>query len=238
MELFFNIYDAIYDNNLMKGVLETAMSKSFNAFISVVHSHSNSTFSGVSVNFHFLFTSIISLESNFECSWLVNNKICCLILISVGVSSNDDWFLPSWNESGDVFNDDGFSKDSSIENVSDSSIGTFPHLLELELLNSCFVRSDGGTLDTDFALFDSFSSFNGDFVISFVSVLHSEIKVLNLDVKEGKDEFVLDGLPDDSGHLVSIEFSDWVGNLDFSSLHLIRYYLLIDMRRLTISTNV
>lgn len=142
------------------------------------------------------------------------------------MSSDDNWFFPSWYKSGNVLNYDRFSEDSSIKNISNSSIGTFPHFLELELFNSSFVGSDGSTLDAYFAFLDGFCSFNGDFIISSISVLHSKVKVLNLDIKEGKDEFVFDGLPDDSGHLISIKFSYRVGNFDLSSLHKLRYYLL------------
>ena len=135
------------------------------------------------------------------------------------MSSDNDGVLPSRDEPWDVLDDDRFSEDSSVENVSDGSIGTFPHLLEFKLLNSGFIRSDGSTLDAYFTFFDSLSSLNGDFIISGISVLHSKVKVLNLDVKEGKNKFVLDSLPDDSGHLISVEFSNRVGNFDFSSLH-------------------
>ena len=48
-----------------------------------------------------------------------------------------------------------------------------------------------------------------------VAVLHSEVKIHELDIEEGVDQLVLDVLPDDPGHLVAIEFDDGVGHLDF-----------------------
>ena len=135
------------------------------------------------------------------------------------MSSDDDGLFPSRDEPWDILDDNRFSKHGSVENVSDGSIGAFPHFLKLELLNSGLIGGDGGAFNSDFALFDSLSSFNGDLVISSISVLHSKIKVLNLDVEERENEVVFDGLPDDSGHLVTIEFSDRVGDFDFSCLH-------------------
>ena len=58
-------------------------------------------------------------------------------------------------------------------------------------------------------------SVHSDFVVSLVSVLHAEIEILNVKVKEGVDELIFDELPEDSGHLISVEFCDRVGDFDF-----------------------
>ena len=203
----------------LESKLEATVSESFNTLISVVHSHTNSSLSCELMDFHLFLTSVVSLEGDLKGSRLVNNKVSGSVLISMGVSANNDWLFPARDESGDVADDNGFSEDGAIEDVSDGSIGTLPHFLELELLNSGLIRGDGGTLDPDLALLDGLSSLNGDFVISGISVLHPEIEVHDLKVKEGQDKFILDGLPDDSGHLITIELSHWVGNFDFSSLH-------------------
>jgi hypothetical protein len=44
-------------------------------------------------------------------------------------------------------------------------------LLQLELLNTGLIRSDGGALDTDTILLDGFSGLGGDLVIGLVTVL-------------------------------------------------------------------
>ena len=180
------------------------MSKAVDALVSVVHSHSHSSVSRKLVNFHLLLRAVVSLEGHFEGSGLLDNEVSGLVLVSEGMSSDDDGLLPARNEPRDVLDDDGLSEDSSVQNVSDGAIGTLPHLFQFELFDSGLIRSDGGTLDAYFALFDGFSCFDGDFVISFISVFHSEVEVKDLQVEEGKDEFVFDGLPDESGHFVSI----------------------------------
>jgi len=45
------------------------------------------------------------------------------------MSSDNDWGSPSWNTSWDVFDDDWFPEYSSSHDVSDSTVGRFPHLL-------------------------------------------------------------------------------------------------------------
>lgn len=211
----------------MKCELEAAVSKIFNTLINIVHSHSYTTFTFEFENLHSFFFSFIILEYDFKSSRPVDNEISCLVLISESVSSDNNWLFPSWNESGDIFNNDGFSKDGTVQDVSDGSVGAFPHLFEIELLDSGFVRGDGGTFDTNFALFDGVGGIDGDLIVGGVSMFDAEVEVLNIEVEEGEDEFVLDGLPDDPGHLIAVELSNWVFNFNFLKLHqnIKRYFI-------------
>lgn len=98
-------------------------------------------------------------------------------------------------------------------------------MLEVELLDSGLIRSDGSAFDTDLALSDGVSSIDGDLIVSGVSVLNTEVKVFDVEIKEGVDELVLDGLPNDSGHFIAIEFGNWVFDFDFGELHQKRYFI-------------
>ena len=131
------------------------------------------------------------------------------------MSSNDNGFAPVVDESGDVLDENGFSEDGSVEVVSDGSVGTLPHLLEFEFFNSSLIWSDGGALDSHFAFLDGFGCIHGDLVVSFISVFHAEVEVLDVEVEEGMDQLVLDLLPEDTSHLVSVKLSNWILDLDF-----------------------
>lgn len=87
-------------------------------------------------------------------------------------------------------------------------------LLQLELLNSGLIGSDGGALDSDRVLLDGLGGINGDLVVGLITVLETEIIVLEVDIKVRVDELVLDRLPDDTGHLIAIELDDGVLDLD------------------------
>ena len=195
------------------------MSKIFNAFIDVVHCHTNTTFSFEFVDFHSLLLSLIICENNFKFSRFIDCKIGGSVLISESVSSNNNGFFPSWNKSWDVIDDDRFSEDGSVENVSDCTVGAFPHVFKVELFDSCLIRGDGGTFDTNFALFDGIGSINCDLIIGGISVFDTEVKVLDIEIKEWEDKLIFNGFPDDSGHLISIKFSNWVLDFDFFELH-------------------
>ena len=98
--------------------------------------------------------------------------------------------------------------------VSDRAIGRQPHLLELEFLHSLLVWCDGRALDTDRVLLDGLGSIESDLVVGLVTVLKTKIVVLEVNVEVGVDELVLDGLPDDASHLVTIELDHRVHHLD------------------------
>lgn len=87
-------------------------------------------------------------------------------------------------------------------------------LLQLELFDSLLIGSNGGTLDTDRVLLDGLGGVDGDLIIGLVTVLEAEIVVLEVDVEVGVDELVLDALPDDTGHLITVELNDGVLDLD------------------------
>lgn len=124
--------------------------------------------------------------------------------------SDHDRLFPPWNQSGDVFNDNWFSEDCATQNVSDCSIGAFPHLFEFELFDSCLIGCDSGAFDPDFTVFNGLSSINGNLIIGLISMLDSEVKILDVEVQKREDKFVFDRLPNDSGHLVSIELDNRV----------------------------
>jgi hypothetical protein len=53
--------------------------------------------------------------------------------------------------------------------------------------------------------------------------LDAQVEVLNVDVEIRKNELLLDQLPDDAGHLITIDIDNGVLNLDFLVLHSSKY---------------
>ncbi len=121
------------------------------------------------------------LKGNFTVSF--DDVISGVVLISVGVTTNNDGLGPSWDESGDVLEDNGLSEDGSIEDVSDGSIGGSPHLLKFELLNSLLIGGDGSALDSYLVELDGVSSINSHLIVGLVSVLNSQVVVFDIKVE-------------------------------------------------------
>ena len=91
--------------------------------VSVIHTDSDTT-ARVVEDFPLLcVSSIIRGEGNGEFTSSVNNKVGGSVLVTEGMSANDDGLSPSGNISWDVLDDDGLSEDGTIENVTDGSIG-------------------------------------------------------------------------------------------------------------------
>ena len=153
--------------------LEAAVGEFIDRFISVVHAEHN-TGALKLVNGHFCCVTTISWgESHGECACLLGDKVSCSVLVSEGVSSNHNWSSPSWNTSWDVFDDDWFTEDSSSHNVSDCTVGGFPHLFQVELFDTSFIWGNGGTFYSNFACFDSIRAINSYLIISSVTIFNA-----------------------------------------------------------------
>lgn len=79
--------------------------------------------------------------------------------------SNDDWFLPAGYGTRNPLQDDGFTEDSTAEDVPNGSIRALPHLLELEFFHTRFIGGNGGALDTNVVLEDGFGRVDRDLVV-------------------------------------------------------------------------
>jgi hypothetical protein len=166
----------------LKSEFETAVSEIFNAFINVVHTHTDTSFSFKFENLHFFFFTLSISEDYLESSWFINDKISGSVLITESMSSNNNWFFPSWNKPWNIFDDDWFSEYCTVKNVSDSSIWAFPHLFKFEFFNSCLIRSDGGTFDSYFTLLDGIGSIDGNLIVSGISMFHTKIEIFDVKI--------------------------------------------------------
>lgn len=55
------------------------------------------------------------------------NEILGTVLVTKGVTANDDGLLPARNQPGDTGNDNGLTEDSTAQSISDGAVGGQPH---------------------------------------------------------------------------------------------------------------
>ena len=110
---------------------------------------------------------------------------------------------------------DGCAEHCSVENRADGAVGAFPHFMQVIFRHALVVGGDGGTFHCHTIFFCSFGSLYGNLVSRLVAFYQSQVVVFRLQVNKGKDKFVLDHLPQDSGHLVTVHFDDGGGHLNF-----------------------
>jgi hypothetical protein len=88
------------------------------------------------------------------------------------MTTNNDWLGPAWNQARNICTNNWLSEDSTVQDITNGSIGRLPHLFKLELSNAFLIRSNGCTFDTNLVLLDCVGRLNGDLVIGGVSVLN------------------------------------------------------------------
>ena len=200
-------------------ILERRMGEFVDGLVGVVHAE-HDTGALKLVHFHLGGgRAVTGGEGHVESAGDFGAEVCGAILVTKGVSADDDGLSPSGNAARDVLDDDGFAENDTTTDVADGSIGRLPHLLEVELLNTCLIGSDGCTFDSNLASFDSVCAVDSDLVIGSIAVLDAKIEVLDVEVQVGQDKLVLDDVPDNTGHLIAVHFYHWVLNFD-SSFHL------------------
>jgi hypothetical protein len=142
------------------------------------------------------------------------HEVAGLVLVGVRVTADDDGLGPARHQPGDVGDDDRLAEDDAAQDVADRAVRAPPHLLEAELGDPRLVRGDGRALHADAVPLDGVRRVDRHLVVGGVAVLDAEVVVLELDIQVGQYQLVLDVLPDDAGHLVTVEFDDGVRHLD------------------------
>ena len=100
-----------------------------------------------------------------RCQLILHCAINNSHLVSECVTSDNDRLLPSRNRFGYAIQDDGLTEDGTSKNVTDCSVRAPPHLLQVELLYTSLIGSDGCTFDTDAVLEDSLGRVNCHFIV-------------------------------------------------------------------------
>ena len=95
--------------------------------------------------------------------------------------------------------------------------------MQIIFLDSGGIGGDSGTLDCYAKPFGRFRSLDCDLIVGLIPLLQAEIVVLRLQINVRKKKVILDHLPDDTCHLISVHFNKRCGHSYF--LH--GNYLLI-----------
>ena len=159
--------------------------------------------------------AVVADEGEIKLALAGHLEVGGAILVAVGVAADDDRLGPARHQPRHVLADDRLAEDHAAQDVADGAVRRAIHLVQIEFLHPSLVRRDGGAFDRDADLLGRFGGVDRDLVARLVALLDAEIEVHQIDVEIGKDQLVLDVLPDDPGHLVAVHLDDGVGDLDF-----------------------
>lgn len=160
------------------------------------------------------------------------------------MSSDHHWLCPTGYQTRYVLAHNRFTEYSAAQDITESTIRTQPHFLEVELymikrrkkkinirqdrvrcdilcrgrigaFDSRLIRSNCSTLYTDRVFLHSLRSLLCNFVISFISVFHAKVIVFKVDVQVGQNEFFLNLVPDDTSHFIAVHLHNGILDFDF-----------------------
>ena len=205
------------------------MSKAADALVGIVHTLDNAGTIKV-VDFHLLLLSALTLEHEFGYSWFIGTDLHTLIYISVCMTGDGDRLLPILHTRVNTWDSDRCTEHSTIHNTTDSTIRALPHLMKLILIHTLCIRGDGSTLYRYTIFLGSLSRVDGHLVVGLVTIRETQIIILCFQIYKRKNQFVLDHLPEDSCHLITIHLYQWSRHLNlFHNL----YSINIDIRNLS-----
>ncbi len=143
-------------------------------------------------------------EGNGELSLSFGHKIGGLVLVAEGMPADADGMFPPRHQPRNILDEDGLPENGSVKDVADGPVGRLPHLLQSELLHPRLIGSDGGALNPYSVLQNSMGGIHGHLVSGGIAVLYAQIKIFQVDVKVGEDQFLFDELPDNARHFVAV----------------------------------
>ena len=134
--------------------------------------------------------------------------------IAKGVAGDGDGGLPGAHDRPDAAHHDRRAENRAVQNGADGAVGALPHLGKVVFLHALGVGGDGGALDGHAVLFVGVGGVDGHLVFGFLAVDKAEVIVFGLEVHKRQDDFVLDLLPQDAGHLVAVHLDKGGGHFD------------------------
>src|SRR5665647_1285059 len=150
--------------------------------------------------------TIIWCKSHGQLSGTIDYDIGRTVLIAKGMTADYDGSSPLRNKSGNIFYNNWLTKNRSVKDIPDRSIGRFVHLLQTKFCHTRFIRRNSSTFNTNVILLDGIGSIYSYLIISGIAMLNTQIIIFNVNIQKRENQLFSDHFPDDAGHFVPIEF--------------------------------
>ncbi len=164
--------------------LERGTGKAVDRLVGIVHRHRDPVTLEIIYFPTLCFTFFIG-KGQPECAFSPDHLIGGTILVSEGMTTDDDGFGPSLYITGNIAANDRFPEYGPSHYITDGAVGRFPHLLQAEFLHTSLIRCDGSTLYTYIVFFDGLGCFYRHLVIRRVAILYAEVIIFDIQVEIG-----------------------------------------------------
>ena len=186
-----------------------------------MHSHGNSRRLEFLYKRTFLFPVLRSIYQ-FHLSRFFYIKFCVFIYVTVCMTGNGNWFFPVTYTGFDSFYNNGSPEYRSVKNSADGSIRAFVHFFQIIFLHSGMIWSNRSAFYCNTVFFCGIGSIYGYLIVCFVPAGKPEIIIFRIQIHIGKQKFLFDHFPENTGHLISVHF--YQGCCHFNLIHV--FYLL------------
>ena len=137
------------------------------------------------------------------------------ILVTIGVAADDDGLRPTRHQTRHILANDRLAENHATQNIADGAIWRLPHFLQVEFLHPLLIRRDGGAFHTHTMLLDGIGTVDRHLIARGIAVFNRQIVIFEGNIKIGVDQLVLDELPDDARHLITVQLHNRIRHLDF-----------------------
>ena len=160
--------------------------------------------------------TVIGGKDQFSLARSGNPDLGIFVDVTVSVTGHCDGLLPGTYIGIDAFYKDGGPEDRAVQNGADGTVGALIHTLEVILFDSGLIGSNSGALDGNAVFLCRFGSVKGNLVICLIPVGKAQIIILGPEIDIRQQELILDQLPDDPCHLISVHLHKGRLHLDFA----------------------
>ena len=108
--------------------VETRMSKTTNRLVGVVHGHGNAVAFEI-INLKFLNRSVFAFKLHGQFTFAFGYEIGGAVLVAKSVAAHHNRGCPVRHQARNVFANNGFAENRSVQNIANGAVGRLPHLL-------------------------------------------------------------------------------------------------------------
>ena len=185
-----------------------------NGFVCVVHSLDHTRTVEV-MNQLFGHSSVFCGKYKLSFSFTRYADLRIFIHITISVTSQCNWLFPVFHTWFNALYLNRCTEHSSIQSRTDRSVRRFPHFFQIILCHAGCVWCNRSTFYCYAIFLCSLCGIKCYLIVGLITILKPQIIILCLQINVWQQQFVLNHLPQNSGHLISIHLYERCFHLDF-----------------------
>lgn len=126
------------------------------------------------------------------------------------MARNGDRTLPASYNRFDLGQQDRSTENRAVQSRPDCGIGASPHLFQRIFLHPLEIGGNGGTFHSHMMNLDGVGSIHCHLIVGGVPIRQTQIIVFCFQIHKRKNQFILDHLPQNTGHFIPIHLHNGI----------------------------